>query len=91
MSSTDTACVCVYRAGAEWVVGAEVNQSMCDAGVETLVMNGWAAKCLMVNKDVRRMHADAAQPDGAPPDMQHKADMAVFEVCKYAGCAAPPW
>lgn len=68
------------------MVGAEVNQSMCDAGVETLIMNGWAAKCLMVNKDVRRMHAGAAQPDGAPPDMQHRADMAVFEVCKHVGC-----
>ena len=64
------------------MVGAEVNQSMCDAGVETLVMNGLAAKCLMVNKDVRRMHAVAAAPDGTPPDMQHKAEMAVFEVCE---------
>ena len=69
------------RAGAEWVVGAEVNQSMCDAGVESLVMNGLAGKCLMVNKDVRRMYAAAtAQPDGTPPDMLHKADLAVFEV-----------
>ena len=63
------------------MVGAEVNQSMCDAGVESLVMNGVADKCLMVNKDVRRMHAAAtAHPNGTPPDMLHKADLAVFEV-----------
>lgn len=66
------------------MVGAEVNQSMCDAGVEILVMNGLASKCLMVNKDVRRMHAAAtAHPTGAPPDMLHKADLALFEVCAF--------
>lgn len=64
------------------MVGAEVNQSICDAGVGSLVMNGLAGKCLIINKDVRRMFAAAtAQPDGAPPDMLHKADLAVFEVC----------
>ena len=74
----------MYRAGAEWVVGAEVNQCMCDAGVEILVINGLAGKCLMVNKDVRRMLAAAtAQPHGTPPDMLHKADLAVFEVCAF--------
>lgn len=62
------------------MVGAEVNQAMCDAGAETLVMNGFGAKCLMINKDVRRLDV-TAKPDGTPPDMQHKADMAVFEVC----------
>ena len=74
----------VCRAGAKWVVGAEVNQSMCDAGVESLVMNGMAGKCLMVNKDVRRMHAASAHRDGTPPDMLRKADLAVFEVCAWS-------
>ena len=52
---------------------------MCDVGGETLVMNGFGAKCLMVNKDVRHLEVDA-KPDGSPPDMQSKADMAIFEV-----------
>ena len=68
------------RAGADWVVGAEVNQSMCDIGAETLVMNGFGAACMMVNKDVRHMSV-SAKPDGTPPDMQFKADLAIFEVC----------
>ena len=70
---------CHCRAGADWVVGAEVHQAMCDAGVETLVLNGFGAKCVMVNKDVRRMDV-TAKPDGTPADMQQKADIAVFEV-----------
>lgn len=68
------------------MVGAEVHQTMCDVGVESLVMSGVAGKCLMVNKDVRRMHAAAtAHPDGTPPDMLHKADLAVFEVSPSQG------
>jgi hypothetical protein len=67
------------RAGAEWVLGAEVSQAMCDAGVETLVMNGYGAKCIMVNKDVRHLET-SAKPDGTPPDMHSKADIAIFEV-----------
>lgn len=67
------------RAGADWVVGAEINQSMCDVGVETLVMNGLGAKCLMVNKNVCHLEVHV-KPDGSPPDMQSKADIAIFEV-----------
>ncbi|DBA90775.1 TPA: hypothetical protein ACH3X1_003982 [Trebouxia sp. C0004] len=67
------------RAGAEWVVGAEVSQAMCDAGAETVVMNGYGAKCIMVNKDVRHLET-SAKPDGTPPEMQSKADIAIFEV-----------
>ncbi len=52
---------------------------MCDVGVETLVMNGFGAKCIMVNKDVRHLEV-RAKPDGTPPDLQRKADVAVFEV-----------
>ncbi|KAL0046712.1 hypothetical protein WJX82_008116 [Trebouxia sp. C0006] len=67
------------RAGAEWVVGAEVSQAMCDVGVQTLVMNGFGAKCIMVNKDVRHLET-SAKPDGIPSDMHSKADVAIFEV-----------
>ena len=61
------------------MLGAEVSQSMCDAGVQTLVMNDYGAKCIMVNKDVRHLET-SAKPDGTPPDMQSKADIAIFEV-----------
>lgn len=52
---------------------------MCDVGVQTLVMNGYAAKCIMLNKDVRHL-GTAAKADGTPADMDQKADIAVFEV-----------
>ncbi len=52
---------------------------MCDAGVETLVMNGLGAKCIMVNKDVRHLET-SVRPDGTPPHMHSKADIAIFEV-----------
>lgn len=70
----------VYRAGADLVTGAEVGQHMCDVAAEAVVMNGYAAKCLMINKDVRRMDA-AAKANGTPPDMEQKANVCVFEVC----------
>ena len=61
------------------MLGAEVSQAMCDAGVETLVMNGFGGKCIMANKDVRHLET-SAKPDGTPPDMHSKADIAIFEV-----------
>ncbi|KAK9863942.1 hypothetical protein WJX84_003683 [Apatococcus fuscideae] len=67
------------RAGADSVIGAEMSQHMCDVGAETVVMNGYADKCILVNKDVRRMDV-AQKPDGTPPDMTNKADVLVFEV-----------
>ncbi|KAK9803026.1 hypothetical protein WJX72_005333 [[Myrmecia] bisecta] len=67
------------RAGASSVVGAEMSQHMCDVAAETVVMNGYAAQCLMVNKDVRRMDV-VRKADGTPPDMDRKADIMVFEV-----------
>lgn len=70
----------MYRAGADLVTGAEVGQHMCDVAAEAVVMNGYAAKCLMINKDVRRMDA-AAKANGTPPDMEQKANVCVFEVC----------
>ncbi|CAL8464828.1 g4363 [Coccomyxa elongata] len=67
------------RAGADRVTGAEVGQHMCDVAAEAVVMNGYAAKCLMINKDVRRIDV-AAKADGTPPDMEQKANLCVFEV-----------
>ena len=61
------------------MIGAEMSQHMCDVGAETVVMNGYADKCILVNKDVRRMDV-AQKPDGTPPDMTNKADVLVFEV-----------
>lgn len=61
------------------MVGAEVSQAMCDVGVHTLVMNGYAAKCIMLNKDVRHMDT-IGKADGTPADMDKKADVAIFEV-----------
>ena len=74
------------RAGADHVTGAEVCQHMCDVAAEVVVMNGYAAKCLMVNKDVRRMDA-SAKPDGTPPDMEHRANLCIFE----ASAPMPLW
>ena len=66
-----------------------MSQHMCDVGAETVVMNGYAVQCMLVNKDVRRMDV-AQKPDGTPPDMPTKADMLVFEVCPpRAGCQTP--
>ena len=67
------------RAGATSVIGAEMSQHMCVVGAETVVMNGYAAQCILVNKDVRRMDV-VQKPDGTPPDMPVKADVLIFEV-----------
>ena len=69
----------MYRAGADRVTGAEIGQHMCDVAAEAVVMNGYAAKCLMINKDVRRIDV-AAKADGTPPDMEQKANLCMFEV-----------
>jgi hypothetical protein len=52
---------------------------MCDVAAETVVMNGYAANCLMINKDVRRIDT-VQKPDGAPPDMEQRANVCIFEV-----------
>ena len=67
------------RAGADRVTGAEIGQHMCDMAAEAVVLNGYAGKCIMINKDVRRMDA-AAKLDGIPPDMEQKANVCIFEV-----------
>lgn len=67
------------RAGATHVTGAEISQHMCDVAAETVVMNGYAAKCIMINKDVRRLHASKL-PEGTVPDMEQKASLCIYEV-----------
>ena len=62
------------------MTGAEISQHMCDVAAEAVVMNGYAAKCVMINKDVRRIHSETL-PDGTLPDMEYKANLCVFEVC----------
>ena len=36
------------RAGAHFVTGAEISQHMCDVAAETVIVNGYGAKCIMV-------------------------------------------
>ena len=71
-------CCLLHRAGATHVTGAEISQHMCDVAAEAVVMNGYAAKCLMINRDVRRIHASKL-PDGTEPDMEHKANLCIYE------------
>ena len=71
-------CCLPHRAGAMHVTGAEISQHMCDVAAEAVVMNGYAAKCLMINRDVRRVHASKL-PDGTEPDMKHKANLCIYE------------
>ena len=66
------------------MTGAEISQHMCDVAAEAVVMNGYAAKCVMINKDVRRIHSETL-PDGTLPDMEYKANLCIFEVCACAG------
>ena len=52
---------------------------MCDVAAEAVVMNGYAAKCIMINRDVRRLYA-TKPPDGTQPDMEQKANLCIYEV-----------
>lgn len=51
---------------------------MADAAAEALVANGFAARSVVVARDVRRVHADA-QPGGRPADLDARADLVIFE------------
>ena len=62
------------------MTGAEISQHMCDVAAQAVVMNGYAAKSVMIHKDVRRIHAEKL-PDGTLPDMDHRASVCIFEVC----------
>ena len=65
-------------AGADWVTAVEVSGHMADAAAEALVANGFAARSVVVARDVRRVHADA-QPGGRPADLDARADLVIFE------------
>ena len=52
---------------------------MCDVAAEAVVMNGYAAQCIMINRDVRRLFA-TKPPDGTQPDMEQKANLCIYEV-----------
>ena len=67
------------RAGADQVTAVEVSQHMCDVGEEIIVMNGYADKVIMLNKDARQMDT-LRKKDGTGPDMDRRADVLVFEV-----------
>jgi hypothetical protein len=85
-------CCVLHRAGATHVTGAELSQHMCDVAAEAVVMNGYAAKCLMINRDVRRIHASKL-PDGTEPAMEHKANLCIYEasaVSSARNCKAMP-
>jgi predicted RNA methylase len=67
------------RAGADEAYAVEVSAHMCDVAEETTIMNGFLGKILVLDRDVRRMDT-LHKPDGTAPEMQRRADMAVFEI-----------
>ncbi len=75
------------RAGADSVVGVELNSHMCDVAEEVVSSNGLAGKCVILHRDARRVFAASSdglrggyKPDGAVPEMERQADILVFEV-----------
>jgi len=67
------------RAGADEAYAVEVSAHMCDVAEETTIMNGYLGKILVLDRDVRRMDT-VRKPDGTAPEMQQRADLAVFEI-----------
>jgi predicted RNA methylase len=67
------------RAGADEAYAVEVSAHMCDVAEETTIMNGYLGKILVLDRDVRRMDTKP-KPDGTAPEMQQRADVAVFEI-----------
>ncbi|KAG7675099.1 hypothetical protein Ndes2526A_g07853 [Nannochloris sp. 'desiccata'] len=67
------------RAGADEAYAVEVSAHMCDVAEETTIMNGYLGKILVLDRDVRRMDT-VRKPDGTAPEMQQRADIAVFEI-----------
>ena len=76
------------RAGADSVYAAEMSNHMCDAGEETVCMNGYGTKIMFLNRDARRLFTKESEglikhglkPDGNYPEMERKADILVYEV-----------
>lgn len=63
---------CSHRAGADRVTGVEISQHMHQVALETLTRNNLAARCAVINKDVRKLSCGA--------DLPRKADVCIFEV-----------
>ena len=75
------------RAGADTVVAVEQSSHMCEVADKTIATNGLASKCLVLQRDARRMFATTSEglragrkPDGEAPELERKADILVFEV-----------
>jgi len=67
------------RAGVDEAYAVEVSAHMCDVAEETTIMNGYLGKILVLDRDVRRMDT-VQKPDGTAPELQQRADLAVFEI-----------
>ncbi|OUS43892.1 molecular co-chaperone STI1 [Ostreococcus tauri] len=76
------------RAGADRVYAAEMSNHMCDAGEETVCMNGYGTSIMFLNRDARRLFTKESEglikhglkPDGVMPEMDRKSDILVYEV-----------
>ena len=75
------------RAGADTVVAVEQSGHMCEVADKTIATNGLSPKCLVLQRDARRMFATTSEglragrkPDGEAPELERKADILVFEV-----------
>jgi len=53
---------------------------MAEAGEECLCLNGYGGRVLMLHRDSRYLTAGGPGPDGAPADLDRRADLCVFEV-----------
>ena len=76
------------RAGADFVYAVEMSHHMCDAGEETVCVNGYGTSIMFLNRDARRLFTKESEglikhglkPDGNPPEMDKKADVLIYEV-----------
>jgi hypothetical protein len=75
------------RAGADSVVAVEQSSHMCDVAEQVISSNGLSTKCVVLQRDARRMFAATSEglkagrkPDGAAPELVRQADILVFEV-----------
>jgi len=75
------------RAGADTVVAVEQSSHMCEVAEKTIAANKLSSKCIVLQRDARRMFATTSEglragrkPDGEAPELERKADIMVFEV-----------
>lgn len=67
------------RAGADHVLAVESIGHLADTAEAVVALNGLSHKVQVVRKDGRHLTV-GPQPDGSAGDMQHAADLLVFEV-----------